>query len=194
MDDRDKRDYYRLNDSILVDYKLVAQTDVQNASAGDFFTSDPNFHLLRDIYELQLESKQLLHRISNENKDLGKFLGNFLGNLDQRVELIAKSAINADLANLSMKSCDAEISEGGLSFLSPTLINTDQSLAIRLLLQPSFLGLTSFAQVKHCQLQENEYRIGVQFVGSDLQTQRLISRHIISKQAEQRRSRLNRSS
>ncbi|MFT7247039.1 MAG: hypothetical protein ACI82A_004421, partial [Candidatus Azotimanducaceae bacterium] len=74
MEDRDKRDYYRLNDTILIEFQHVTERDCEKADAGDFFTSDPNFHLLRDIYELQLESRELLRAVNQQSRQLGSFL------------------------------------------------------------------------------------------------------------------------
>ena len=172
----------------MVEHHLVSESDTASGNADDFFTSDPNFHLLRDIYELQLESKELLRGITQENRSLGRFLSN----LDARVDLVAKAIMHASLGELrGLKECDAEISEGGLSFLNSELLQKGQCLAIRMLFQPSYLGLACFGEVKHCQLVEHQYRIGVEFKHPDMQTQRIISRHIISRQSEQRRARLH---
>tara|TARA_R110002072_G_scaffold3830_6_gene27371 strand:- start:47995 stop:48564 length:570 start_codon:yes stop_codon:yes gene_type:complete len=188
--DRDKRDYYRLDDTILIEFRHITQGDAENAAASDFFTSDPNFHLLRDIYELQLESREMLRTLNQQSRQLG----NFLANLDKRVEILARSVLLQGTDRDGLLDCQAEISEGGLSFLSESLIEVGQFLALRLLFQPSCLGLACFAEVRHCQLEQDEYRIGVRFSQSDYRTQRLISRHIISRQAEERRSRLQRGS
>lgn len=189
MEDRAKRDYYRLTDTILVEHQFVTEQDAENGNATDFFTSDPNFHLLRDIYELQLESKELLRGISQDNRQLGRFLTN----LDARVDLVAQAAVQTTTATQSLKACHAEISEGGISFVSSDMLTLGQHLALRLLFQPSYLGLTCFGQIKHCQLENEGYRIGIEFKKTDLQTQRIISRHIISRQSEQRRARLHES-
>jgi len=195
MEDRDKRDYYRLNDTILIEFQHVTERDSENADAGDFFTSDPNFHLLRDIYELQLESRELLRAVNQQNPQLGSFLSN----LDKRVEILARGVLQQSSQQLGsqqqgLMQRQTEISEGGLSFLNESLIEPGQHLAMRLLFQPSYLGLACFVEVRHCQLDDHEYRIGARFSQSDYRTQRLISRHIISRQAEDRRTRLLRGS
>jgi hypothetical protein len=190
MEDRDKRDYYRLNDTILIEFQHVTERDCESADAGDFFTSDPNFHLLRDIYELQLESRELLRAVNQQNPQLGSFLSN----LDKRVEILARGVLQQSSQQQSLMQRQTEISEGGLSFLNESLIEPGQHLAMRLLFQPSYLGLACFVEVRHCQLEDHEYRIGARFSQSDYRTQRLISRHIISRQAEDRRTRLLRGS
>ena len=119
MEDRDKRDYYRLPDTILVEYQFVSEQDVAASDAANFFTSDPNFHLLRDIYELQLESKELLRGITQDNRQLGRFLSN----LDARIDLIAKASVRSASHNQALRDCQAEISEGGISFLSTDIMN-----------------------------------------------------------------------
>lgn len=187
MDDRDKRDFYRLPDAILVEYRIVSERETVGRDARDFFTSGANFHLLKEIYELQLESKELLRAIQQENRQLARFLSN----LDARVELIAQSVTASAGDDGPLQHCEAEISEGGLSFVCSEHLTKGQHLALRLLFQPSLLGLVCFCEVKHCQLYDQVYRIGVEFKHLDIQTQRIISRHIISKQSEARRARLH---
>ena len=189
MEDRDKRDFYRLPDTILIEFQHITEADAESAAAEDFFTSDPNFHLLRDIYELQLESKELLRGVTQQSRQLGSFLHN----LDQRVELLARAVLQSGSDQGGLSDRKAEISEAGASFLHDSILESGQFLALRMLFQPSGLGLACFAEVRHCQLEDDEYRIGVRFNQSDYRTQRLLSRHIISKQAEERRARLGRS-
>lgn len=188
MKDRDKRDYYRLPDTILIEFQRVTERDVENASADDFFTSDPNFHLLRDIYDLQLESNDLLRGVTQQNRQLGSFLHN----LDRRIELLARSVVQSQSERNGLTDRQTEISEGGVSFLNDSILESGLFLALRMLFQPSCLGLACFAEVRHCQLEDDEYRIGARFSHPDYKTQRLLSRHIISKQAEERRARLTR--
>lgn len=185
--DRDKRDYYRLPDSILVDYQFVSERETETTQAADFFTSDGTFHLLRDLYELQLESKELLRSIQQEQRALGRFLSN----LDTRVELIARAVTQSSQEDPEAYDSEVEISEGGVSFLAREHMTQGQHLALRLVFQPSYLGLACFGEVRHCQPSGHDYRIGVEFKHIDLQTQRIISRHIVSKQSEQRRARLH---
>jgi hypothetical protein len=212
MQNIDKRDYFRLADQIHVGYQRVKKADVDTTDAGSHFDLDASFYLLRDIYELELESVELLRGISEKNRQLGSFLQN----LNKRVDILCRG-VSANRSannktNVAQINPEVLISEGGLSFISDELINSGEHLALMLVFQPSTLGLTCFCEVRHCRLTEGRltegrltegrltqnhpmedhahYRIGIKFINLDTTNQRIISRHIIRVQSDERRTRL----
>ena len=85
-----------------------------------------------------------------------------------------------------------QISEGKISFISKKMFKEGDHLALKLVFHPTLLGVLSFALVKHCRSLEvnHEYRIGAEFVNLGHENQRLLNRHIIQRQSEERRERL----
>jgi len=152
MDSADKREFFRLNDKIHIAYQLVTKIDLEQGQAADFFTSDPNFHLLRDIYELEMESVEILRTLTDSNRQLGSFLHN----LNQRIELLALGLRNINEEDDASVNIETQISEGGISFLAEELINNGELMALKLLFQPSMVGLTCFAKVRYCRLVEED--------------------------------------
>jgi hypothetical protein len=193
MQNIDNRDYFRLPDQIHVGYQRVSKTSINSTDAGSHFGLDSSFYLLRDIYELELESAELLRAITDKNRQLGSFLQN----LNKRVDILCRGISRDKDESTAQVNPEALISEGGLSFISDELINPGEHLALMLVFQPSTLGLTCFCEVRHCRLTEDRltgdqvnYRIGIKFINLDTTNQRLISRHIIRVQGDERRSRL----
>jgi hypothetical protein len=193
MQNIDNRDYFRLPDQIHVGYQRVSKTSINSTDAGSHFGLDSSFYLLRDIYELELESAELLRAITDKNRQLGSFLQN----LNKRVDILCRGISRDKGESTAQVNPEALISEGGLSFISDELINPGEHLALMLVFQPSTLGLTCFCEVRHCRLTEDRltgdqvnYRIGIKFINLDTTNQRLISRHIIRVQGDERRSRL----
>ena len=196
MQNIDKRDYFRLADQIYVGYQRVNKGAISTTEASSHFDLDASFHLLRDIYELELESVELLRGISDKHRQLGSFLQN----LNKRVDILCRAVSANSSANSSSHNKagtaqinpEALISEGGLSFISEELINPGEHLALMLVFQPSTLGLTCFCEVRHCRLTEDSahYRIGIKFINLITTDQRMISRHIIRVQSDERRRRL----
>jgi len=186
MDDKDKRDYFRLSDACKVSYLVVSRSDTQSKLADRFFDPDPNFEILREIHDLTMDSKEILRGISDKNRQIG----NYLHNLNKRVELLALG-LNST-SDTRHDDADTQISEGGISFISPRMIKGGDHIALKLIFHPSLLGISCFALVKHCRLIEdsNEYRIGAEFLNLEPGSQRLLGRHIIQKQSEERRERL----
>lgn len=188
MEGIDKRDYYRLNDQVQVSYQIVSSTDVKNQKPDAFFDLPSGFHITREIYELELEASELLRGITDNNRQLGSFLHN----LNKKIELLAHTVASAQHEPVSSNDTNTVISEGGLSFHCQELINKGEFLALKLVLHPSLVGITSFAEVRHCGIEEKEstYQVGVQFLNLSLNNQRLVSRHILRRQSDERRNRL----
>ncbi len=189
MEGIDKRDYYRLNDQVEITYRIVHRSDVRDTEPDDFFELPAGFHVTRGIYELGMEANEMLRGITDSNRQLGSFLHN----LNKRIEILAHSvaAANQPIADAE-EDKNTVISEGGLSFHCNQLINKGEFLAIKMVLHPSLVGITSFAEVRHCGIIEKEstYQVGIQFLNLSLNNQRLISRHILRRQSDDRRRRL----
>jgi len=186
MDDKDNRNYFRLTDVCEISYLVVSKSDAHHKSADQFFDPDPNFEILREIHDLTTDSKEILKSITNKDRQVGSYLHN----LNRRVELLARG-LNAT-NNTSIDKADTQISEGGISFTSHTMIKGGDNIALKLIFHPSLLGISCFALVKHCRLiaDSHEYRIGAEFLNLEQSSQRLLGRHIIQKQSEERRERL----
>lgn len=184
----DKRDHYRLDDNIQVTYQVVSQTDVDTTPPESHFGDGRAFLLLKDLYRLDLESREILREVSDENHRLG----DFLGNLNQRFERLAK-AVLADAIDAGPDlEWQARISEGGISFIAPELLPAGTTLALRMLFHPGLLGLAAFGKVRHCRLiaDREDYVVGVEFTRCDPDSRQLIQRHILHRQAQARRERI----
>lgn len=184
----DRRDYYRIQDSIYVSYLPLTHRQVEVSVPEDHFDVSAAFHASRELYELELESIELLRQINDSNRELGSFLHN----INKRIGLIAHSVATEEIVSGEFSLSDATLSEGGMSFTANELLSTGSFLALKFWLTPSFLGLACFLRVKHCRLNSkgDDYRIGGEFIDLDENTRRLIARHVIHKQAEERRQRL----
>jgi hypothetical protein len=188
MNDRDKRTFFRLSDPVAVTCKMVSMSDVDAGDIDHFFDSDPNFHIQRELHDLNLESKEILRGITNTDRHLGSFLNN----LNKRIELLGKGLSNTQDSLAHHYDDVTQISEGGISFISQKMFKEGDQLALKLVFHPTRLGVLSFAVVKHCRLLEmnHEYRIGAEFINLSHADQRLLGRHIIQRQSEERRERL----
>lgn len=186
----DKRDYYRITDDIEVAYRSIRRSEIENTDPGDHFDLGPTFNLLPELYELDLQISEAIRHLNQAEKPLGSVLHK----LNRRVALLGRAVIGDQFAETEMPS-PARISEGGISFVTDELMHVGTQLAMRLLFKPSMLGIVCFGEVRHCRLVDHgdAYIAGVRFTRIDATSQRLISRHIIHLQAEERRERLRRS-
>ncbi|MEX2489936.1 MAG: PilZ domain-containing protein [Pseudomonadales bacterium] len=188
----DNRDHYRVKDAIYVSYETVTSGHMKSVLAEENFVFSQTFSASREIYELELDAMDILREVSENNRQLG----NFLHNVNKRMTLLCRSLIADELVDNDPGGTDSDISEGGLGFASSRFLTPGTNLALKLLFTPSYFGLSCYGQVRHCRLTEDgeAYRVGVQFMHLDETCERLICRHIVRQQAEERRQRLRQNS
>jgi hypothetical protein len=187
MPHADKRDSYRVEDYILVTYQVIRPTELQRTRPEDHFDLPPAFSLLRELYRLNLDVADSLRHITATDR----VLGHLLANMNQRMQLLAQAVITTTVGQ-NEPQARANISQGGLSFMTAELLGIGAHVALKLQFRPTQLELVCFGQVRHCRLRADSelYTAGIRFLQLDGLTQDLISRHVIRTQAEERRARL----
>jgi hypothetical protein len=185
-DDIDQRDYYRIRDSVHIEYQIVPKEQVFAVPPVPAYEVTPRFTLLRDMYEIELEANQLLRSLTDSDRKLGAFLST----VNRRLEMMAK-ILSAEEPRQNAAE-NVMLSEGGIAFQLDELLQTGAYLGMRLLFHPSLLGLAVYGEVKYCRLTEKgaHYTAGAQFVRMDSADEQLLARHIIRLQADDRRKRL----
>lgn len=181
----ERRSYLRIVDEASVEDLVVSEEIVRKHSAESLLGVDRAFSLRKQLYKMELEARELQREISNIDRPLGSFLHN----LNQRMEFLTEIVTGSQheqSGNL------VDISPGGVSYLSQTLYPANDLVAIKLTLSNESLGFACFGRISYGLLAENEqYRIGVQFLSTDPIIEALITRHIAARQAEERRKRLH---
>lgn len=184
----EQRDYHRLDDNVLVEYKRVAQSDVE--SAGDpaaHFELPEGFDRLKLLYLLEQEARELVREIDKQQRELGKFLGN----LNKRLDILSEflGATNTDNAVETHN-----LSQGGVAFASQEYLETGQWLAVKVTFEPAHLAVVCHGIVRHCRLSHDgeAYLVGVGFGFLKHADEQLINRYILQRQSEARRQRLRR--
>jgi len=184
----DQRDYFRISDSVYIEYKIVPKKQVFSFPRQPPFKISSRFTLLQEMYEIELKSNELLRSLTESDRKLGTFLST----INRRIGMIEKILAAEELSPHQKPAERVGVSEGGISFQVDELLPAGAYLGMKLLFRPSLLGLTAYAEVKYCRLTEegSHYAVGVQFLQMDSFGEQLLARHIISLQAEDRRKRL----
>lgn len=181
----ERRSYLRIVDEACVEDLVVSEEIVSKHSVESLLGVDRAFSLRKQLYKMELEARELQREISNIDRPLGSFLHN----LNQRMEFLTEIVTGPEHeqpGNL------VDLSPGGVSYLSDTLYPANDLVAIKITLSNESLGFACFGRVSYGLLAENEqYRIGVQFLSTDPVIEALITRHIAARQAEERRKRLH---
>jgi hypothetical protein len=181
QDADDRREYYRIEDTIALDFSLLSSAE---AHASDpLHDNSPLFNLLSELHLMDFESQHLLRHISERDRTLA----NYFKVMNKRIDLLGQAVAQSLLRDIGAPR-QVSISEGGISFNHSQAIAAGSHLAIKMVLMPQALGLLLRAKVVHCQVrQDGQFEIGTEFEALTDAQRQLLARHILQKQALQRR-------
>lgn len=181
QDADDRREYYRIDDTIALDFSLLSGP--QALASDALHDASPLFNLLSDLHLMDFESQHLLRHISERDRTLA----NYLKVMNKRIDLLGQAVAQSLLRDIGAPR-RVSLSEGGISFNHPQAVPAGSHLALKMVLMPQALGLLLRAQVMHCQARDDgQFEIGTEFEALTDAQRQLLARHILQKQAQQRR-------
>ncbi|WP_150303967.1 PilZ domain-containing protein [Pseudomonas saliphila] len=177
---QDKRDFYRIEDQLALDYRVINGPDLADAHFGS-----SQFQMLSELQVLEQESQHLLRQISERDRSLG----GYLKIMNKRIELIARTLVSQATDTPTCK-LSVTLSEGGMSFAAAERLDPETWLALRIVLMPTPLGLVVPARVLRCDPVPNGegWTIGVSFEALSDPERQLLAKHILQKQAQEIRA------
>ena len=177
-DTDDRREYYRIGDAIALE--ILPQEQAETVSGGG---PSRLFDLLGELHQLDFEAQHLLRQIADSNRTLASYLKV----QNKRIELIGQ-ALAQDLLNELGPVREVVLSEGGISFVNDYPLEEESNWTLKLALMPQGLGMLLNARVASCQaLSNGQYAIGTCFTALTDAQRQLLARHILQKQATERR-------
>lgn len=177
----DRREYYRIEDTLALEFRPLREDEIQSQEVLQ--DDSALFNLLSDLHLTDFESQHLLRHIHERDRPLASYLKV----MNKRIDLIAQALTQSLLREIG-PARRVTLSEGGINFRDDQPLPVGQALALKIVLLPQGLGLLLRAKVTHCQQQaEGDYEIGTEFdILGDAQRQ-LLARHILQRQASERR-------
>jgi hypothetical protein len=181
QDEDDRREYYRIDDTIALDFTLLSDADA--LASDELHDSSPLFNLLSDLHLMDFESQHLLRHISERDRTLA----NYLKVINKRIDLLGQAVAQSLLRDIGTPR-KVSLSEGGVSFTNSQHIAIGSHLAIKMVLMPQALGLLLRAKVIHCRAHPGQaFEIGTEFEALTDAQRQLLARHILQRQALERR-------
>ncbi len=182
--DPERRLSFRIVDNALIELVPVSEgiaTD-DEAVLNSLFPYSSQFELLNDLQHVDQELQQQLFKLSETSSVLAAALQLLNGKIDRLARQTDKEDSNQSLQPLS-------ISEGGLAVSTQQPLAIDSLCALRIRLFPEGYALQTLAKVIYLLPKEGpNSQLGLQFVNLAESSRDLIARHILSHQAQQRRS------
>ncbi|VVP75983.1 hypothetical protein PS938_00233 [Pseudomonas fluorescens] len=180
LDEEDRREYYRIEDTIALEIRPLSASE----AAGHEVLQDasPLFNLLSELHLSEFESQHLLRQISERDRTTAAFLKS----QNKRIDLLGQVVALTVLGQIGEPQ-PVIISEGGIDFQHPSPLAIGARLSVKLVLMPQALGLLLRARVTHCDRKGDGYDIGTEFEHLTDAQRQLLARHILQKQAQERR-------
>ena len=181
QDEDERREYYRIEDTIALEFSPQDEAELEVPDAFQRGTS--LFDLLADLHVLDFESQHLLRHITERDRTLA----GYLKAINKRIDVLGQAVAQHMLSDLA-PARPVSLSEGGVSFTSPEPVEVGSFLNLRMVLLPQPLGLQLRGRVIHCAaLADGNWEIGTEFEALPDAQRQLLARHILQKQAQQRR-------
>lgn len=180
QDENDRREYYRIEDTIALDFTPLAGAEA--LASDELHDASPLFNLLSELHLMDFESQHLLRNISERDRTLA----NYLKVVNKRIDLLGQAMAQSLLRDIGPPK-RVTLSEGGISFFNAQPVSVDSHLAMKMVLMPQALGLLLRAKVLHCQEHEGQFEIGAEFEALTDAQRQLLARHILQRQAQERR-------
>ncbi|MCY1423251.1 PilZ domain protein [compost metagenome] len=180
LDEEDRREYYRIEDTIALEIRPLSASE----AAGQEVLQDasPLFNLLSELHLSEFESQHLLRQINERDRNIAAFLKS----QNKRIDLLSQVIAITVLGQIGEPQ-PVIISEGGIDFQHPSPIAAGARLSVKLVLMPQALGLLLRARVTHCDRKGDGYDVGTEFEHLTDAQRQLLARHILQKQAQERR-------
>ena len=157
QDEDDRREYYRIDDTIALEFTQLSGAEALASEA--LHDSSPLFNLLSDLHLMDFESQHLLRHISERDRTLA----NYLKVINKRIDLLGQAVAQSLLRDIGAPR-KVSLSEGGVSFNNSQPVAAGAHLAVKMVLMPQALGLLLRAKVVHCRpLPSQQFEIGAEF-------------------------------
>lgn len=182
LSSEDRRDYFRVDDFVLLDMVKV-DANALTLPPQHHFRQNDMFNLLRALRNIDAENNHILRGIGEQDRELEYYLRG----LNQKIELIASSLMEQTENTAAITPKPVSLSEGGVSFDSDEDYAVGDYLALQLTLLPERMGICVYLEI--CNLSDHTPRIGANFVGLREGDRQVLARHIMQVQINQRRLR-----
>lgn len=173
QDTEDRREYYRIEDEIALQIRLADSDNEEDSLL---------FNLLGDLHLLEYDAQPLLRSVGEGDRAVASYLKV----INKRIDLIAQ-VLARDLLKDIGPARNVSLSESSLAFIDTQVHPVGTLLSLKIVLLPQGFGLRVDARViEHRNTAEGLQTVTL-FTNIADATRQILARHILHKQAQQRR-------
>ena len=183
----DRREYFRLDDEVLLDYTRVDEEQLAGLRERIYDRSVDRFRVAATFATSSRSMSRTLSGFSTSQPDLARYLKQ----LDQKLNQLARLFVIEEMNATEHAVIRVNLSAGGLVFPSATEFSPGDLLQIRLALLPAMTGILSVARVVYCERSTDSsglpWQVAVEYHYIRESDRDLICSHMMSREAEQLR-------
>jgi len=181
----ERREFFRINDTVIVDYKVLDDTQVDALAQAIHTPHDANSPTKNQLYSLQTAFSHLTDQINQYDRNIARALRL----LDDKINIVNHILQNEKEDPDQQKTVNANLSGGGVAFLSTEQIANKSALEINIELRPSYTQVHSIAHVVSCELAKNApadtpYHLRLAFTHMHEVDRNMLVKHVLNRQAE----------
>lgn len=177
----EKRDYFRIQDKVLLKIAASNHAAAKSGHLPTAFNTDDSLNLTAQLRQIDHDNQSLLMQLGHQNKELESYLKS----INKKIDMIASTL--AQDHQSSEKPQTVSISEGGVSFNSNQPFSSGDVIAIQLTLLPSYVTLTLFGEVINCKEADTSYSIASSFLTLSDTNRQILAKHIMQVQLAAKR-------
>ena len=189
----ERREFFRIDDSILVSWRLIGAPDRSHGNTGLECMPEESFTIITRLQAVSRHLSGSLHRIEHRDPDVAEYLKA----LDEKITLLAQNFLADEVGITGQAAKSVNLSAGGLALDSRESLQVGDQVELKLLLLPSYTGVVALGEViritQTTETPDHPYRLHINFTHIRDSDRDALIGHILRRQAEMlRRERAHR--
>ncbi len=173
QDNQDRREYYRIDDQIALQIRLPGSQSEEDSLL---------FNLLGDLHLLEYDAQPLLRSVAETDRTIA----HYFKIINKRIDLIGQALASNLLKDIG-PARNVSLSEAGMTFMDEVIHPINTLLNLKIVLLPQGFGLHVDARVIEHRSSADGIQTVTVFENVPESTRQILARHILHKQALQRR-------
>lgn len=177
-EDTERRDFFRINDEIFLDFEVISNHEYKSAPAVLQSLNDSSFSLSADFATLNNNIHPVLNNITQLHPDIAQYL-QFL---NQKIDSLGHQLLIKETSFDETRTIKANLSASGIMFETVTALETEQLLRLELVLLPEMIGILIFGKIISVKEVKDLKQVAVEFEHIRFEDQELMIKHNLNKQ------------
>jgi hypothetical protein len=182
----DRREFFRINDTVVVDYKVVASESVPIVARRIAQSTDDDESTEKaQLRAIQNAFSHLVDQINHQDREIARALRM----LDEKINLVSQSIQRYNNPIDPDDLTEANLSGGGIAFMVGSPIDIRGHVELHMQLLPTATTIHALATVISCERllgasPEKPFHLRMVFTHMDDQDRNLLVKHTLNRQAE----------